>query len=317
MSKFIVFSDLHAHPFRQFSENGSRLENCLGVISDVFHYANEHGCKIILFCGDMFHEPGKISTIAFNKLVGILNRMHEMYPEIRMIAISGNHDQQGRNTLDTPSQSAMEALAEAVPEVITIWDNCADLVEGVHICGIPYYEFPEDFSRVLEGMVESIPLDTPSILMMHQVPTGSVDPIPAQIDSRDIRFGGFSVVLNGHIHRHQSIRNTFITVGSPLHQDLGDIDQTKGILLLDTDTKQMTRIPLDYPEFRRISYGESIPEAWHDDYIVMDPPPIEEKANDMNLQNFSTTNAPRDIVKSYGEHHKINEDLLTVGLSLL
>lgn len=316
MSKFIVFSDLHAHPFRQFSVSNSRLLNSVNVIRDVFRKADEQGAESILFCGDLNHEQGKIDTDVINLCIDVIQEQHELYPSIKMYGISGNHDHKGKNLLSKPSQSALTALAKALPEVFILWDNCADMVGGVYLCGIPYYEFPDDFYFVLDKMVASVPEGVESILLTHQTPAGSLDPIPSQIDPKDERLKKFDYVLNGHIHRHQWFGNNFTTVGSPLQQDLGDIGQTKGILLLDTDNCTITPIPLNYPEFRRVKFGETIPTEWEKDYILQDPPPAEENQT-VDIDKFGANNSPRDIVQAYGEHKGIDQETINVGLNLL
>ena len=279
MSKFIVFSDLHAHPFRQFSVNNSRLLNSVNVIRDVFRKAYEQGAESILFCGDLNHEQGKIDTDVINLCIDVIQEQHELYPSIKMYGISGNHDHKGKNLLSKPSQSALTALAKALPEVFILWDNCADMVGGVYLCGIPYYEFPEDFYFVLDKMVASVPEGVRSILLTHQTPAGSLDPIPSQIDPKDERFKKFTSVLNGHIHRYQHLSNNFLTVGSPLQQDLGDINQTKGIWVVEIKGKDRNyeHIPLNYP----------------------------------------ANNSPRDIVQAYGEHTNMDQETIIIGLTLL
>ena len=316
MSKFIVFSDLHAHPFRQFSVNNSRLLNSVNVIRDVFRKADEQGAESILFCGDLNHEQGKIDTDVINLCIDVIQEQHELYPSVKMYGISGNHDHKGKNLLSKPSQSALTALAKALPEVFVLWDNCADMVGGVYLCGIPYYEFPDDFYFVLDRMVASIPEGVESILLTHQTPAGSIDPVPSQIDPKDERFKKFSIIFNGHIHRTQDVAPHFHTVGSPLHQDLGDMGQVKYIISYDGESSLFQRHYLNYPQFRRVKFGETVPTEWEKDYILQDPPPAEENQT-VDIDKFGANNSPRDIVQAYGEHKSIDQETINVGLNLL
>lgn len=319
MSRIVVFSDPHVHPFRAFSVNNSRLMNSVNVIRDVFREAHARGVKTVFFCGDMNQEHGKIDTWVINLLTDVFQEMHDQYPDIVVYGISGNHDHKWKNTLDNPAPSALLALEKALPEVFILWDNCGDTVEDIYLCGIPYYEFPEDFYAVLDKMVASIPKGKRVVLLMHQTPSGSIDPIPSQINPKDNRFEKFHLVLNGHIHRHQWFGNNFTTVGSPLQQDLGDIGQEKGILYADMDKQpfaELEHIPLSYPQFRRLKFGDAIPKAWENDYILFDPPPTEEQQM-ADVDRFGANNSPRDIVQAYGEHSRLEQEIINVGLTLL
>ena len=318
--KLVAISDIHVHPYRQFSVNNSRMEHCLSSVRDAFRVAHENGASYILFTGDWFHELNRIPTNALTRSIETLRDLGRLYEGISIIGISGNHDQYGRNTIDTPSETALQALASSCSN-FTLFDYNYDVFgfgqDSVQIFGIPYMEFPEDFYRVLERMVPLIDKNIPSVLMMHQVPNGNEDNIPSQVDPKHPLLKHFDTVLNGHIHRHQYYPSTnLITVGSPLHHDLGDIGQQKGILLVDTGKFNFSVLPTTYPQFRRVKFGEEIPEGWRHDYIVTDPPPLEDTPEG-SMDRFSVTNTPRDIIMAYGERMGMTEEQINVGLNLL
>lgn len=320
--KLVVFSDLHVHPYRQFSVNNSRMEHCLMVVQDVFKYAHSIGANYILFTGDWFHELGKVPTNALNRSIEVLREMSRVYENISIIAISGNHDQQGRNTIDTPSESALKALAQACRSNFILFDYNYDafgsMEEGVQIFGIPYMEFPEDFYRILERMVTLINPSMVNILMMHQVPTGNEDNIPSQVDTTNGLLKKFDLVLNGHIHRHQRYSGNLVTVGSPLHHDLGDLGQEKYVLSIDTnDITRITMKETHYPQFRRLKSGEELPANWVGDYVVTDPPKLEESQSEVSMEDFSANNTPTELIQAYAKRMNLSDEYLKVGLNLL
>ena len=319
MLRILTFSDLHTHLFRQFSSMGSRLEHIISIIPEIFKIASERGCTAIFFEGDWNHEQGKWGTLALNRSIEELHKAEEMYPGLTIYAISGNHDHQWKNIIGNESPSALTALADACPN-FKVMDYGYVEFDGVRFIGIPYMEFPDEFITVLESSSEYVDLSMKNVLLMHQVPSGSKDPIPAQVDSNHPLFDPFVLVLNGHVHRYQIINERLITVGSPIHHDLGDIGQTKGVLIIefpdDEGPLRMERIPIVRPEFRRVKYGEIIPEEWKSDYIVIDPPPAEELGA-VNQEQFSSAQSPNLIVQAYGEHEKIDQVLIDKGLSLL
>ena len=222
--------------------------------------------------------------------------------------------------MDTPSPSALTALENACDNFRVLDYGTVRIgMSNVLIHGIPYMEFPNDFYLTLEAMrefVEGNP-DSTHILMMHQVPSGGADPIPAQVDSHHELFARYDYILNGHVHRRQQINPKFLTVGSPLHHDLGDIGQEKGLIMLTIeDSGRITHelIPLGYPQFRRLPYGTPVPQEWGNDYVVMDPPPAE--ANPLaNMSKFTSNQSPTQIIQAYGEHHQLDQSLINIGLN--
>jgi len=66
----------------------------------------------------------------------------------------------------------------------------------------------------------------------------------------------YSLCLLGHIHAPQTLGDCIHYVGSPFQQDWGEAGQSKRVAILDTDTKQVTWVPMEgYPEYRRIDFS--------------------------------------------------------------
>lgn len=291
------------------------------VVQDVFKYAHSIGANFILFNGDWFHELGKVPTNALNRSIEVLREMSRAYEDIYIVGISGNHDQHGRNTLETPSESALKALSQASRNFILFdynYDMFGTADDGVQIFGIPYMEFPEDFYKILERMIPLINPSMVNILMTHQVPTGNEDNIPSQIDTTNGLLEKFDLVLNGHIHRHQEYSGNMVTVGSPLHHDLGDLGQEKYVLSIDTSNiRRITKKETHYPQFRRLHSGEEIPANWEGDYVVTDPPVIVDESGEISVEVFSANNTPTELIQAYGARMNVSKEYMEVGLNLL
>lgn len=302
--KFIIASDLHFHKYRAFNQNNRRLHKLVQVVDELFVTANEHGANILI-PGDLLNNMQTVHVEAMEAVTDIFTRMTSKYPDIFVFIISGNHDYATKNLYDRPAVSAISTIARLSDKILhidnTYW-NCGDSC----IYGLPYYEYREDLDKALDDLVEQASeRDGKSILLMHQTIGFGHDLVPDDIDPDDPRLKKFDMVFNGHIHKHQKIRDGFYNVGSPIHRDAGDVGQDKGFLLYDTDMTEVDRIILDdYPKFRKLPAGEDIPEGWERDYIIEIPADIEVSVEEEQVQKMF-------------DHNKVTrEELLENYLSL-
>ena len=97
---------------------------------------------------------------------------------------------------------------------------------------------------------ESFPLQTTSIVFAHQTFTGADfghgfrpdNGIDADTISADL-------IISGHIHGRQTVGKV-IYPGSPLSNSADDVDQVKGVHLLDPKTFKLTFIESPFPKWR-------------------------------------------------------------------
>lgn len=224
--KFLIFSDLHIHNYKKFDKNGSRLTNCLKVLGDVFHIAHLNNIEHILFSGDLFDSQTNLPVLVINETVKTFTSLFELYPKIRFIAISGNHD----NTSDIQNKSALLYLNEIFINFKLIDDDFFYFYgQNLTVWGIPYHSQINAFKSKLND----IPDKQDTILLIHQTPQEiSNKHIPSDI-SIDL-FSQFKMVFCGHIHKPEILKDNFIMVGSPLHRDRGDMGDKKGYWIYNT-----------------------------------------------------------------------------------
>jgi len=247
--KVLVFSDLHAHNYKKFDENESRLFNCLRVVENCFTIAHENGITYIIFTGDLYDQQKALPTIVVNMMIQVLFELFKAYPNIHIISISGNHDHSSKNLLDIEAHSALFHL-DLIFDNFHIIDNKSlhikDGDDNVVFHGIPYYSHREHFlQKVKENPLE---MNAKNYLMIHQTPKHSNPMI--QHDFEGSELSNYDYVFCGHIHKHEQITNNVVLVGSPLHRDLGDEGQEKGVLIFDTKTDTYERIILNYPKIQ-------------------------------------------------------------------
>lgn len=319
----IVTSDIHIHKYKQFNEDNRRLKNGIAYLDYIFNFASVNAINYILLPGDLYNLMQIVSTEAEDAIVMCLQKNFNRYPLIRIVAISGNHDQANKNLLDTPATSALQHLA-IVFDSFYLLDNIRPFItqRGNYIYGIPYYEYPEHFKTVLAGIRETVQRTvSPSnrmYLLMHQVVASGL-PIEDHIEPDDPLFANFDTVFNGHIHDGGEITDKFINVGSPMHRDLGDLGKRKGFWVLDLDDPSSVSfkdITDKFPQFIRKTEGQLLTE-WEAQQYVVWTPPISTKYQKERVSNFLTNLTPETLMRNYAEQAKLNEETLSCGLTLI
>jgi DNA repair exonuclease SbcCD nuclease subunit len=320
----IVTSDIHIHKYKQFNEDNRRLKNGIAYLDYIFNFASVNEINYILLPGDLYNLMQIVSTEAEDAIVECLQRNFMRYPLIRIIAISGNHDQANKNLIDTPATSALKHLA-TVFDNFCLLDHGGSLFRtesGNYIFGVPYFEHPEHFRIVLKDL-DSHKTTTnvgKSYLLMHQVVASGL-PIEDHIQPDDPLFDNFDMVFNGHIHEGGEITDKFINVGSPMHRDLGDLGKRKGFWVLDLDdpdTISFKDITDKFPQFIRKEAGTELTEWEKQQYVMWAPHTFTATVNERKMQvNFTTDLAPETIMRNYAEAAKLNEQYLNYGLKLI
>ncbi len=312
----IVFSDLHIHNYKKFSEGTSRLDNTLKVLSYIYEYANNKDIDTILFSGDFYDQNKAIATNVLNKSIKHIRNLVAKYPSIKLLCISGNHDQSSQQLVDNKAVTILTTLEEiSEGKIINIDNSFYDIGESIRIHGIPYHEHTEHFDTTLKRV--NLKEDTNNILLMHQVPSGlSNNHIEVDVDIN--KFVNFDTVFNGHIHKHEKLSDNFVNVGSPIHRDADDEGQIKGFLLVDLlKPKEWRKIPiLGFPEFVKVESGYNKNDIKEGDYIIELPPVVEDEDLEIKSEDFKPSLDASVILANYCDTTE-NNDKLEIGLSLL
>lgn len=330
MNKFAVyFTDLHCNLYTQFTEHHDRLGDCIKVLDDVFKLASANNASTILFGGDLGDLPKVVFIQVIDSLMIAFAKWFKKLPNVTFYAISGNHDQSKKNYWDKPAKTLLSVFATAFPGRFVLIDNkLAEIGDNCFVAGIPYYENKVCFDKALDEMHECCLFpNQPEVkvtLLIHQTPEGIYNKhIKADTNPADSRYAVFNLVLCGHIHQHQKITNKFIIGGNPLHRDLGDIGQDKGIWLLDLADPAASIEFISrkgrYPEFVRAK-PESVTEELQASSFVV----VTQEHRDIvvegsaDIRQFSAAHSPADLLKNYWEATEgTDERLLKVGLSLI
>lgn len=152
----------------------------------------------------------------------------------KYIYIVGNHDQYRP---DNAKYHALQALKNRVDNFIIVDERMDEL----DFTFIPYIVNPSDF-----------PKQTNKFVFCHQTffgadfgyvrPEEGVHPESVQ---------GAEFIISGHIHMRQMFKNV-IYPGTPYAQSVNDVNQSKGIMIFDTDTYKYHFIESPLPQWRKL-----------------------------------------------------------------
>lgn len=322
----VVFSDLHVHNYKNFDRNGSRLENCLKVLDDVFAFANGNDINTILFAGDIVDQQQAVPTVASNALMERLRLLFNKYPDISVIAITGNHDQGSKSVAGNAGVSYLVQLEVAFPENFRrVDDDSIHTVEdGFFVHGVPYYQHPEHFKQMLAERSKAAKEtngDYTHVLMIHQTPSGLGNPnIPIDTEVTDELYDAFDLVLCGHIHKPMKITDKFYLVGNPLHRDLGDEGDEKGFWVFDTadpvGTMEFVSRKGRYPEFKRVRGAEAAGNE--SDYVIPVMDAVELSDGEVEtVKEFNAGLGAEELMANYCKQMSMGEETLKVGLKFI
>jgi DNA repair exonuclease SbcCD nuclease subunit len=152
------------------------------------------------------------------------------------VYVLGNHD------MSKPSDAKYHALRSMVglhPGRFIIVDKRMDIG---NITLVPYMHNHQDF-----------PKDTKEIVIAHQTFVGADYGYTRPEVGVDAGLVSAELIISGHIHKRQNFGKVYYP-GTPFAADAKDMDQIKGVMVLDTDTYNQVFIPSPFPLWRHLAF---------------------------------------------------------------
>lgn len=224
MAKILISGDPHLQM--------SRFASAKAFLIWIDEVINEHKPDIFINLGDTFHDHAVLRSEILSEFGNHVMRVCKQVPYFYVL---GNHD------LFTPRDATYHALQSFSGHYknLTVIDSVTHR-EDLGMTLVPYLPNHELF-----------PKETLPICIAHQTfvgcdfggyrPENGVD--PDQISAE--------LIISGHIHKKQSFGKV-IYPGSPYAQSMKDINQVKGLLMLDTDTLKTEFIKSPLPSWRSL-----------------------------------------------------------------
>jgi DNA repair exonuclease SbcCD nuclease subunit len=259
MSKRMIFSDVHLHPWKYGAttlENGfnSRLWAQREALMRVYNDCVVEGIEYAYFCGDMFHTPGNVPTQALAVAQEFYEKMDNAGIKLRMLV--GNHDMGNRNG----NIHALAGRNAVPPGGIKTWQDGSLLVHG-----LGYTNDEAVLRRFLDYGAEY-----GGMLLMHQgvagVPLSSGYILDEKL-SHDL-IPENCVAFTGHYHIHSPVSERLTVVGNLTALNWNDIDQNKGYIIYNDETGDLYWKSSFAPEF--VTYDADV--ASYHNFVRYDQP---------------------------------------------
>ncbi len=243
MSRFLVVSDIHAHPFPYGSQlvayppfkglHNSRLVSTMRALEGVADYAVLNEIDTVLFAGDMFHTRQSVRTVARNMVTYVIQESF-VKRGLRMILIPGNHDYADRVGYIHSLQS-LKYLSTDIHVVDTV--SVVELSDLRVVC-VPYTDSVQKARTDLEfaATLAKQDMNKLTVLLCHLGVQGAtvgsdyVMMCPSDVGGDEIPFADFDLCFFGHYHQHQMLAKNAWFTGALTQQNWSDVDGNRGFI---------------------------------------------------------------------------------------
>ncbi|KKL88596.1 hypothetical protein LCGC14_1923120, partial [marine sediment metagenome] len=219
MKRFVVLSDLHAHPWSAFAWGdglgNTRLRRSLDVLDASLERAQADNIPWF-FIGDLVHTAG----YAINTVLSGITEIFLRYHGVTKVAVWGNHDARGVGGKITVDQTVFGALYQHVTLLDPSILSEPVIVDGIQVAGAGFQP------RV--SLLDEVP--RAEIGLYHQTVIGSTVPNGFVLDEDgldpQLLLSRHRLSIVGDIHHPQQIDappgQGILIPGSPEHHNFGD-----------------------------------------------------------------------------------------------
>lgn len=284
--KFLHTADLHiGKSLFEFSLLPDQRE----ILRQIREIAQEEQVDAVLIAGDVYDRavPSAEAVTVLSEFLTALSRSN-----IPVCLVAGNHDSPERIGFGAPMLAAGGLYVAGKPGRVTFYDEYGP----VNVYLLPFVR-PQAAGQTTTGetvrqLLSEYPLPEGerNVLLTHYFVT-SQGKLPEQseseqdfllggLDSVDASaFDGFDYVALGHIHRPQRIgRDTVCYAGSPLKYSFSEVNQRKGVMIVEmaekgkVTTRKRELAPLRdlrciRGELEELTKAEILSAANREDYI--------------------------------------------------
>lgn len=222
MSKILFIGDLHLKI--------NNFEQCINVLKWIEEMVDVYKPDIVCNLGDTFNDHSVLRSPILTEFKQHVERITLKCPYWYVL---GNHD------TFTPKDSKYHALQCFNINNFTIFDKTTEL-EGITI--VPYVAKYEDF-----------PLQTQAICITHNTFIGADYGFKREDCGVNADKVSADIIISGHIHRRQTFGKVNYP-GTPFACSANDVDQTKGILLFNTENYEQIFIESPFMRWRSVEF---------------------------------------------------------------
>lgn len=235
MSKILCVGDLHL--------SHTRLPLCINVLKWIASVIVKHKPDAVVYLGDTFDCHAVIRS----ECLGIwTSHLRDTLDYCTTYWIAGNHE------FFKPNDSTYNAL---IPFSAWKHKHLHVITKPIEIDGlgfVPYLTHHESWKEITSGFESTISFTHNTFLGADLGSRIAESGIGEQEVSGDL-------IVSGHIHKRQQLsmgRSSHATSvlypGTPYSWSANDVDMTKGLTMLDTDTLQTKFLESPFPTWRKV-----------------------------------------------------------------
>jgi hypothetical protein len=271
--RFILYSDLQLHPFKEFSNLvggvNDRLLDHFAVLDQIYDYAVHNNVQCIVFGGDMFEVRTRVDVIAAKLLADWKVKVAKA--GIQQMDLIGNHDLYDRSTLHNSIDLYRHVKGQSIyakPQ----WVWCDP--PGQHILFVPYMHSLEEvkaginlpppakldpnrsFALIHYGLYD-VPTETHHIIRDQGYETeGQIRLSDLDGLLKNVKFAFF-----GHYHITSRITEQVHFIGTPLQHKWGERGVETRFLHIDMDVGTFKAVNTQAPRFVEWQSAEEVDVA--------------------------------------------------------
>jgi len=223
LSKALIIGDGHF--------KATRLDLVVQFIDWLDKTILEVNPDFIVYLGDFFHQHSIIKC----EIMSLFDSHIRRNAQYQKYYILGNHDQFKPND---SKYHALQTMKGVHPHFIVV-DEILDVDD------ITMVPFIHDISK--------FPRKSHNIMFAHQTFIGAdygYTKADAGVDAATVPA---EIIISGHVHKRQSFGNV-IYPGSSYAQSVNDIDQSKGVMVFNTETYKYSYIETTLPLWRSMKF---------------------------------------------------------------
>lgn len=203
--------------------------------------------SVLFILGDLFDHRTNLNLQVMNTSLEIIEKLSEL---INIFILIGNHDIFNKSTNSINSLKLFKYLPN-----IKIFEEPENLKlsNGKSIFLMPWINnYNDEKETVLNNKADYLFAHT-EFKGYHNTKHSIVN------EGQEIEnFKNYKKVFSGHIHLRQEYKN-FTLIGSPYSMSRSDIDNKKGIYILDTNNFKQEFIENNYsPEFKKLQLKDTL-----------------------------------------------------------
>ena len=264
--KLFIFSDLHAHNFREFSETlpggmNSRLRDQLNVLTNIEDIVANDSYDHVWFLGDLLHLKNNPDTQVLDEVVNALQRISL---HARLFLVAGNHDYR----LWAADPAVLRMLSRGREDRISVITKPTTVTCDAYRAFVwPYMRAVKDMEHIIKGQNDA----GADIFFGHQDLVGMrYGGITSQVGIRpEFLQEHFKASFVGHCHASQMIHaengHSVVSVGSPLQLSFAEMYNVPTFWTYDTEEDGIQETLNNFsPKFKEIVIEDGADRLLHE-----------------------------------------------------